>query len=139
MSGLVPYLFFPGNAAEALTFYQGVFGGDLKMFTYAQFGRTDGPGEAIAHGQLAGVVELFASDAAADEDAVHIVGATFSLLGTAAPGTLHEWFTALAEGGIITDALQERPWGDVDGQLTDRYGIRWLIGYQQAGLGTSGN
>ncbi|MGP6172383.1 VOC family protein [Microbacterium sp. A196] len=132
MSGLVPYLYFPGNAAEALGFYHGVFGGELQLFTYEQFGRTDGPGAAIAHGQLKGVVELFASDAAGDEDAVHMVGATFSLLGTAEPTTLQKWFAALGEGGGIIDPLQKRPWGDFDGQVTDRYGIRWLIGYQQS-------
>ena len=132
MSGLVPYLFFPGTAAEALTFYQGVFGGELQLFTYEQFGRTDGPGDAIAHGALTGAVELFGSDAAGDEDAVHIVGATFSLLGTADAATLQQWFAALGEGGTITDGLQKRPWGDYDGQVTDRYGIRWLIGYQES-------
>ena len=132
MSGLVPYLFFPGNAAEALTFYRDVFGGELQLLTYEQFGRTDGPGDAIAHGQLSGLVDLFASDAAGDEDAVHIVGATFSLLGTADSETLQQWFAALADGGNITDPLQKRPWGDFDGQVTDRYGIRWLIGYQES-------
>ena len=132
MSGLVPYLFFPGNAAEALTFYRYVFGGGLQLLTYEQFGRTDGPGDAIAHGQLSGLVDLFASDAAGDEDAVHIVGATFSLLGTADSETLQQWFAALADGGNITDPLQKRPWGDFDGQVTDRYGIRWLIGYQES-------
>ena len=131
MSGLVPYLFFPGTAAEALTFYQGVFGGELQLFTYDQFGRTDGPGDAIAHGALNGLVEVFGSDASGDEDAVHIVGATFSLLGTADAETLQQWFAALADGGTITDPLQKRPWGDFDGQVTDRYGIRWLIGYQE--------
>ncbi|MGM7672077.1 VOC family protein [Microbacterium sp. A93] len=131
MSGLVPYLFFPGNAAEALTFYSGVFGGELTLFTYEQFSRTDGPGDAIAHGMVSGAVELFGADAGPNQDAVHIVGATFSLLGTAEPDVLREWFDALAVGGRIVDPLQKRPWGDFDGQVTDRYGIRWLIGYQE--------
>jgi PhnB protein len=28
------------------------------------------------------------------------------------------------------DELQQRPWGDFDGTLTDRYGVPWLLGYQ---------
>ncbi|WP_144792494.1 glyoxalase/bleomycin resistance/extradiol dioxygenase family protein [Microbacterium paludicola] len=132
MSGLVPYLSFPGNAAEALTFYRDVFGGTLELFSYEQFGRTDGPADAIAHGALSGPVQLFASDAAGDEDAVHMVGVSFSLLGAADPKTLQAWFAALAEGGVIIDPLQERPWGDTDGQVADRYGIRWLIGHSQS-------
>ncbi|HCS61782.1 MAG TPA: VOC family protein [Microbacterium sp.] len=130
MTGLVPYLFFPGNAAEALTFYQSVFGGELVLYTYADAQRTDGPADAIGHGMLQGTVELFAADAGRDQDAVHIVGASLSLLGTAEPSVLHEWFAALAEGGTAIDPLQQRPWGDFDGQVTDRYGIRWLVGYQ---------
>lgn len=131
MSGLVPYLWFPGNAREALTFYRGVFGGELSLFTYEQFSRTDGPGDAIAHGILSGAVELFGSDAGPDQDAVHIVGATFSLLGTAEPEALQRWFDRLSEDGTNVDRLQKRSWGDFDGQVTDRYGIRWLIGYQR--------
>lgn len=131
MTGLVPYLFFPGNAAEALDFYRGVFGGELQLFTYEQFGRADGPGDAIAHGALSGTVELFASDAAGDADAVHIVGASFSLLGTAEPDVLTRWFDELAAEGRIIEPLEQRPWGDWDGQVIDRYGIRWLIGFQR--------
>ncbi|MDP3952376.1 VOC family protein [Microbacterium sp.] len=131
MSGLVPYLFFPGNAREALTFYNDVFGGELSLFTYEQFSRADGPGDAIAHGMVSGSVQLFGADAGPDQDAVHIVGATFSLLGTAEPAVLHRWFDRLSEGGTNVDPLQKRPWGDFDGQVTDRHGIRWLIGYQE--------
>lgn len=131
MTGLTPYVFFPGNAAEALNFYQSVFGGELVLYTYADAQRTDGPGDAIGHGMLQGVVELFAADAGPTDDAVHIVGAVFSLLGTAESDVLHEWFAKLSEGGTNIDQLQKRPWGDFDGQVTDRYGIRWLIGYQE--------
>lgn len=132
MTGLVPYLFFPGNAQEALEFYQTVFGGELVLYTYADAERRDGPADAIAHGMLQGTVELFAADAAGNEDSVHIVGARFSLLGTAEPAVLHEWFEKLSDGGAMIDPLQQRPWGDFDGQVTDRYGIRWLVGYQLA-------
>jgi PhnB protein len=61
---------------------------------------------------------------------VHVVGAAFALLGTADAATLTEWFARLADGGTVLDPLQERPWGAHDGQVVDRYGIRWLIGYE---------
>ncbi|WP_341578763.1 VOC family protein [Microbacterium schleiferi] len=130
MSGLVPYLHFDGTAREALTFYQSVFGGELELFTYGEFSRTDGPKDAIAHGGLSGLVTLFASDAAPSEESVAMAGIEFSLLGTASAEELNAWFEALADGGEIVDALQQRPWGDYDGIVRDRYGIRWLIGYQ---------
>ncbi|WP_448720942.1 VOC family protein [Microbacterium natoriense] len=129
MSGLIPYLLFPGNAAEALNFYQGVFGGELQMLDYAAAGRRDGPGDAIAHGQLSGIVEIAGADAGADDDAVQMGGMFLSLLGTADATILTSWFDQLAAGGRVIDMLQARPWGDFDGTLVDRYGIRWLIGF----------
>ncbi len=130
MTGLTPYLTFPGTTREALTFYQEVFGGELELHTRAEFGLDDDSPEAIAHGMLQGPVALFASDATGDEPALHLEGVLFSLLGTSDPATLHAWFDALAQEGSAVDPLQKRPWGDSDGQVTDRYGIRWLIGYQ---------
>ena len=58
MTGLTPYLSFPGTARQALTFYREVFGGDLVLNTLAAFGRRDGPADATAHGILQGLVEL---------------------------------------------------------------------------------
>ncbi|SES47921.1 PhnB protein [Pedococcus cremeus] len=130
MTRLTPYLSFPGTAREALTFYQEVFGGELVLNTFGEFGRDDGPAEAIAHGMLRGPVDLFASDAASGEPGVRLEGVLFALLGTAEPATLEEWFAALSDGGIDLDPLQARPWGDHDGQVTDRFGVRWLVGYQ---------
>ncbi len=58
-------------------------------------------------------------------------GVRFALLGTEEPATMHEWFARLSEGGIVTDDLQKRPWGDWDGSVMDRYGVAWLIGYKE--------
>ena len=44
-----PYLLLPGYARDALTFYGGVFGCAVQLHTFAEFGRTDGPADAIAH------------------------------------------------------------------------------------------
>ena len=54
----------------------------------------------------------------------------FSLLGTADAATLRIWFEQLSEGGTVMDPLQVRPWGDSDGQVVDRFGVHWLIGFQ---------
>jgi PhnB protein len=53
-----------------------------------------------------------------------------ALLGTADPSTLRTWFARLSEGGRIVDGLQTRPWGASDGQVIDRYGLHWLIGFE---------
>lgn len=130
MTGLTPYLHFSGTARQALEFYRETFGGDLVVHSYAEFGREDGPADAVAHGMLQGPVELFAADAAEGEDALQLRGILFALLGTAEPAELERWFAALADGGEVVDPLELKPWGDHDGQVRDRFGVTWLIGYQ---------
>lgn len=131
MKGPQLYVLFPGTAREALNFYAEVFGGELALHSYAQFNRSDGPPTAIAHGVLSGEVTLGAADAAPGEATVQIQGAMLSLLGAADPAVLHGWFEALSIGGRVLDPLGPKPWGACDGQVLDRYGLTWLIGYEQ--------
>jgi PhnB protein len=56
-----------------------------------------------------------------------------SLLGTADAATLKDWFTMLCERGRVVADLQVRPWGASDGQVIDRYGLHWLIGFEDDG------
>ena len=130
MTALQIYVSFPGTAREALGFYADVFGGELALFTYEEFNRSDGPPDAIAHGTLNGAVCLAGSDAAPGEKSVRLEGVMLSLLGTAEPAVLHEWFDKLAVGGRVVDPLAPKPWGASDGQVIDRHGLHWLIGYE---------
>ncbi|NQX11353.1 VOC family protein [Microbacteriaceae bacterium VKM Ac-2855] len=130
MAAPVPYLHFPGVASAALGDYRDIFGGELTLHTFAQFQRDDGDPDFIAHGELRGPVDLYAADAVGGETATRMEGVLLALLGAADAATSREWFEALAAGGTVIDALQQRPWGDFDGQVRDRYGISWLIGFQ---------
>ena len=122
---------FPGTAREALTFYGDVFGCAVQLHTFAEFNRADGPADAIAHGGLTGgPVALSGAGVSGDERPVRSEGIMLALLGTAAPSTLRTWFSRLSEGGRVVDDLQKRPWGASDGQVIDRYGLHWLIGFE---------
>jgi PhnB protein len=131
MTAPTPYLHLPGTAREALTFYGEVFGCAVQLHTFAEFSRSDGPGDAIAHGYLDdGPVALFAADVVGDEPTFHCEGMMLALLGTAAPSTLRSWFARLSDGGQVVDDLQRRPWGASDGRVVDRFGLQWLIGFE---------
>jgi PhnB protein len=131
MTGPEPYVLFPGTAHEALTFYGDVFGCAVQLHTFAEFNRADGPPDAIAHGGLTGgPVALSGADVSGDERPLRCEGMILALLGTADPSTLRTWFARLSEGGRIVDGLQTRPWGASDGQVIDRYGLHWLIGFE---------
>lgn len=79
------YISFPGTAEQALRFYASVVGGDLVLHSFENFGRTDGPATAIAHGELTGTISLGGADVADGEPAVQVQGLLLSLLGTADP------------------------------------------------------
>lgn len=131
MTAPTPYLHLAGTARDALTFYGAVFGSAVQLHTFEEFGRTDGPPDAIAHGYLVdGPVALFAADAAGDEPVFRSEGLMLSLLGAAPSRTLRSWFAALSDGGRAVDDLQQRPWGAFDGQVVDRFGVHWLIGFE---------
>ncbi|MDN3311755.1 VOC family protein [Microbacterium oryzae] len=133
MTAQTLYLWFPGTAAEALRFYHDVFGGELALHTYAEFGRTDGPADAVAHGALVGPVSLYGTDAVSGEETLRMSGVSIALLGTADGATLTRWFHAVSDGGTVIDPLQRRSWGAYDGRVVDRYGVSWLIGYEEEG------
>lgn len=131
MTAPTPYINFLGNARDALTFYGDVFGCAVELHTFEEFNRTDGPPDAIAHGYLTdGPVELFGADVNGDGSPLRCDGITLALLGTSAPSALRSWFSRLSEGGQVVDDLQTRPWGATDGQVIDRFGLRWLIGFE---------
>ena len=129
-----PYLLLPGTARTALARWQQVFGGDVRIASYAETSREDGPPEAVAHGELAGPVRLFAADAGPDDTAFAASGLLLALLGTARPEVLRRWFTDLASDGTVVDDLQERPWGDWDGTVCDAFGVTWLVGFERSAL-----
>jgi PhnB protein len=131
MAGPTPYILFPGTAREALTFYGDVFACAVQLHTFKEFNRDDGPADAIAHGGLTGgPVALSGADVSGDERPIRSDGMMLALLGTSDPSTLRTWFARLSEGGRVVEELQQRPWGASDGQVIDRYGLHWLIGFE---------
>jgi PhnB protein len=129
--GPTPYILFPGTARHALSFYAEIFGGATRLHTFAEFNRSDGPSDAIAHGCLVDApVALYGADVTGEEAAFHAQGLMLSLLGTADAATLRRWFARLSEDGKVLDELRKRPWGAFDGQVIDRYGLHWLIGFE---------
>ena len=49
---LNPYLQFGTTAAKALEFYRGVFGGEVALSHFKEFGTEGADGDLVMHGQL---------------------------------------------------------------------------------------
>ena len=122
-------MFPDGLARAALERYRSIFGGELELHSGDTM-RPDGSAALVQHGILSGPVRLYGADAEPGDSALPMQGLHLALLGTADRATLHEWFDALAEDGDVIAPLEPRPWGACDGQVVDRYGVRWLVGYE---------
>ena len=127
---LNPYINFKDNAREAMGFYKDVFGGELTMSTFAEFGSSSGPADAnlIMHSQLetpAGFT-LMASDTPAHMDFKGAGNISVSLSGTDEAALTGYW-NKLSAAASISQPLARAPWGDSFGMLTDRYGIAWMV------------
>ncbi|PZF09506.1 VOC family protein [Curtobacterium sp. MCPF17_011] len=131
-SRLNPYLGFRDDARQALKFYRSVFGGDLRIGTFAEMGAVQDPADAdkIMHGQLEttrGYV-LMASDTPSSMSRSDTNNISMSLSGDGADAAdLRGYFAALSDAGTVLEPLTQAPWGDEFGMVTDRFGITWLV------------
>ncbi|MBO3742303.1 VOC family protein [Actinoplanes flavus] len=128
-SRLNPYLAFNGNAREAIEFYQSVFGGDLKIHTFGQFGSPDPAiADQVMHAQLETPqgYTLMVSDTPPGMSRTPGDNITVSLSGEDADELRKAW-EGLSPGGTIGVPLEKQMWGDEFGQLVDRFGIPWMV------------
>ncbi len=132
-SRLNPYLNFNGTARQALEFYNGVFGGELTLSTFADLGAADGPdADKIMHGQLetgAGYT-IMAADVPSHMEYQAPAGFAVSLSGDDGDA-LRGYFEQLAAGGVTAMPLQKQVWGDEFGMCDDKFGISWLVNISQ--------
>lgn len=135
---LNPYLNFRSEAREAMSFYQSVFGGNLNVSTFGDFQATEDPSEKdkIMHGQLEapnGLV-LMGADTPNYMEYKGAGNVSVSLSGDD-ESELRGYWDKLSDGATITMPLENAPWGDAFGMLTDRYGISWLVNIAGSGQG----
>jgi len=132
-SRLNPYIGFEGNARQAMEFYKGVFGGDLTVSTFGEFGAENSPdADKIMHSQLETDrgFTLMASDTPSGMGRTPGDNITISLSGEDG-GELRGYWEKLSDGGNVTMPLEKQMWGDEFGMVTDRFGIPWMVNITQ--------
>jgi PhnB protein len=127
-SRLNPYLTFDGNAREAMEYYRDVFGGELRLNTFGEYGMEGAGADKIMHAQLEtpSGYTLMASDTAPGMQRTAGDSITVSLSGTDGD-ELRGYWEKLADGGQVTMPFEKQMWGDEFGMCTDRYGVPWMV------------
>lgn len=125
---LNPYLSFRDNARQAMEFYQQVFGGELTINTFGEFG-AGGTLDAgkVMHGQLEtpSGFTLMGADTPAGMEYTPGTNITVCLSGDDVE-QLRGYFQQLTDGGTVSNPLKEQMWGDEYGACVDRFGIPWM-------------
>lgn len=136
------YLTFNGNCEEAFNFYRSVFGGEfpyLGRFKDMPAGEgvpamSGDEGERIMHVSLPISKEtmIMGSDVGGGWAPDFKPGNNFSISVNAdSKEQADQIFNGLAEGGKITMPLCNTFWGDYFGMLTDKFGINWMMSYNE--------
>ncbi|CAQ00921.1 VOC family protein [Clavibacter sepedonicus] len=148
------HLNFRGTARQTLDFYQGVFGGQVAVTAYSDFGMpAEAPGaDKVVFGQLetADGFRLMAYDVPGQDDAdgSAIAGTTTRAQGATITDrtffqsvrgeTLDEiegLWRGLAEGATVIEPLAASAWSAGFGMLTDRFGVTWILDVQAPAAG----
>ncbi|WP_460569238.1 VOC family protein [Flaviaesturariibacter terrae] len=128
----IPYINFNGEARAALEFYKDCFGGELQLLEIGSSPMAQHfPPEAhtrIMHGQLNnGAFVLMGSDLTPPP---YTAGNNFAVMvACATEDECRRYFDKLSDGGHVYDSLKMQFWGALFGVVTDRFGVRWSIGW----------
>jgi PhnB protein len=134
-SVLNPYISFDGNAREAMETYRDIFGGDLTISTFGEFGQADSAiADKVMHGQLSAPNGMVLMGADNPPDTKYEPGNTISISLSGTDGDeLRGYWSKLVEGGQVSVPLEKQMWGDEFGMCTDRFGIGWMVNIGQPG------
>ena len=132
MPMLDTYIFFNGNCAEAMRFYEKTLG--AKMETYLTYGQGPMPEGCPAGAEnqvmhaclLVDGRRLMASDMLPQYGQKDMAGFSVSLTYDTAEEA-RRIFDALSAGGTVTMPLGKTFWAEAFGSFTDRFGTPWMV------------
>jgi len=129
-----PYLFFSGNCEEALSFYKGIFGGEISGVMRwkdapSEQGTPPTDGNKIMHSTFQSPsIKFMAADGRSTTQ--YGEGRISLSLGTTDVAEAKRVFESLGKGGKVEMPMEKTFWGAMFGMLTDKYGIDWMVNCQ---------
>ncbi|MEZ4740880.1 MAG: VOC family protein [Bdellovibrionota bacterium] len=136
MKELIPYLSFNGNCREAMSFYQGIFGGKLEIMPWDDvpedscgdnINKSAMKGKAMHCSLTNGSFNLMGADIPQGEpkkgDNIHLC------INCESVDEIDKLFNSLSVGGDAIMPLGDTFWGARFGIVIDKFGIYWMLNY----------
>lgn len=137
MALINPHINFNGNAEEAFTFYQSVFGGTFA--NVIRFKDMAGPEFPVAEQEAHKIMHIalpIGQNVLMGNDVPESMGRTNEnehrskiSISAASREEAGQLFHGLSAGGQVEVPLSDSPWGSYFGMFRDKYGIEWMVDY----------
>lgn len=131
---VIPYLYFNGNANEALDLYKIVFDSEPSIMRYKDQPSPDLKEEykeMVLHAELKTIGGIFYISDSVGVNEVKIGNNIQININCDSEHELRRIFKLLSEGGLVDMELQDTFWGAIYGSLTDKFGVSWSMNYQK--------
>lgn len=135
MTQIIAYLTFNGTCKDAMTFYKDCLGGELRLQTV---------GETPAASQMPPEAKSKIMHASLTNDSIALMASDMIMAGSVVPGNtvslllncsseeeIGRFFSKLSAGGKVGHPLKEEFWGSTFGDLTDKFGMRWMLNWDK--------
>lgn len=139
MALINPHINFNGNAEEAFNFYKSVFGGEFakiirfKDLENSEFPIADNEANKIMHIALPiGKNILMANDVPISMGRTNENEHRSKIsISAESKEEADKLYNGLSAGGQVEMPIAESPWGSYFGMFRDKYGIEWMVDFEQ--------
>lgn len=137
MANIHPHINFNGNAEEAFTFYQSVFGGAFaKIMRFKDLEAAGFPVAAHETNKIMHIALPIGNSILMANDVPEIMGQTNEnehrskiVISAESKEEADKLFHGLSAGGTVEMPITDSPWGSYFGMFRDKYGIEWMIDF----------
>lgn len=135
MATINPYINFNGNAEQAFTFYQSVFGGEFgEIVRFKDIASAEFPVSENEANKILRIVLPIGPNVLIANDVPEVMGRVNenenrSKIAISADSReeAERLFAGLSEGGSVEMPMSDSPWGTSFAMFRDKFGIEWTV------------
>ncbi len=139
MALINPYINFNGNAEEAFTFYKSVFGGEFaKVMRFKDLVSPEFPVPESEANKIMHIALPIGKNVLMANDVPEILGKVNEnenrskiSISAESKEEADKLFSGLSAGGQVEMPIADSPWGSYFGMFRDKYGIEWMVDFDQ--------